>query len=187
MGGCSVEDNTRLSSWGVEDPVVRARPGPQVGFVVLKVFSLSDGWGGLRLRTGCDWGRLFLGRDGDGGRLFLGWDWGLGRCGNGHFFYLHWANCGLGHWWFRRCNPTYVFLWLVGVALNWAWFRGVLWSPENVAGGSSWRYRFLWLSWSVRLPKNSTTLPTWGIGASGSCLGLFCWSKNGGGRLIGPS
>jgi len=187
MGGCSVEDHTRLSSWGVEDPVVRARPGPQVGFVVLKVLSLSGGWGGLWLRTGWDWGRLFLGRNWDWGSLFLRRDWGLGRWGNRHFFYLRLANCGLGHWWFRLSNHTYDFLWLVGMASDWALFRGVLWCPEDVAGGSSWRYRFLLLSWSVRLPKYSTTLPTWGIGASGSSLGLFCWSKNGRGHLVGPS
>lgn len=187
MGGCSVEDNTRLSSWGVEDPVVRARSGPQVGFVVLKVFSLSGAWGRLWLRTGRDWDRLYLGLDWGWGRLFLGWYWGLGRWGNGHLFCLHWAYCGLGHWRFRLSNHTYVFLWLVGLASDWAFFRGVLWSPENVAGWSSWRYWFLWLSWGVRFPKYSTTLPTWGIGASGSCLGLFCWSKNGGGGLIGPS
>lgn len=53
----SVEYHTRLSSRGVEDPVVRARLGSQVRLMLLQITSLvshlrrrGGGRGGLRLR-----------------------------------------------------------------------------------------------------------------------------------------
>lgn len=71
----SVEYHTRLSSGGVEDPVVRARLGSQVRLVLLQVTAVAlrsrrgRSRRGLRLRWGHDGNRLFLGRW--GGRFLL--------------------------------------------------------------------------------------------------------------------
>lgn len=76
----SVEYHTRLSSGGVEDPVVRTRLGSQMWLVILQqlggliFLNRHRGWRGrgLRLRRGQDWGGLFFGGCRSwGGRLFL--------------------------------------------------------------------------------------------------------------------
>lgn len=101
----SVEHHTRLSTGGVEDPVVRARLGSQVRLVVLPITiirtRLLGRWGRGRgragLRRGQDNSRLFLGRHGRWRRHLL-LHFRLGNCS-------FW--CWKGRHWNKRINPFF--------------------------------------------------------------------------------
>lgn len=62
--------------------------------------------------------------------------------------------------WLADREP-FQYLWLIWMASTWTLHRCIFWTSKNVAGWSTWRHIFLWLSWWFRVAKYSTCLPSW--------------------------